>query len=86
MSGCIDAFETDYKIYRRKVGRELDALTLQNLLLGMLPGKWERQMRFQVHTQKTQMTYSSLRPEVLDLAINVSDAMGPSLDTNALAS
>ena len=67
------------------MGKELDDPTLQNLLLRMLPVKWERQMRFQLHTQKSDVDYSGSRQELLDLAINVSDEMGPSLHASSLA-
>ena len=84
LSGVIDTFEAAYKVYRKKVGKELDDLTLQNLLLRMLPHRWERQMRFQMHTNKVQTDYLRLKSELLELAVNVGDQVSPFLDANSM--
>ena len=50
----------------------------------MLPLQWEKQMRFQMHTRGRETHYSTLRHELLDLAVNVSGLMQTSMDVDEL--
>ena len=81
----VDKWEKRYKKYRAKVGKELDDLTRQNILLQMLPPKWEQKMRFQMHTRGRETVYATLRHELLDLAINVAGPMAIGMDLDDIS-
>ena len=73
----IDKFESDYKRFRVKVGIELSDLTLQNILLDMLPAEYDEKMRADIQMRLPQVTvYSTLRQRILDLSINVGGHRG----------
>ena len=57
---AIDRWEKRYKRFSTKVGKELDDLTRQNILLQMLPSKFEARMRFQLHSRYRETVYSTL--------------------------
>ena len=86
LPNAIDTFEGEYRVYKAKVGKELDDLTRQNMLLRMLPMKWERQMRFTMHTRGRDMVYNTLKHELLDLAVNVSGPMPTGMDLDRFES
>ena len=46
--------------------------------------KWERQMRFTMHTRGRDMVYATLRHELLDLAVNVAGPMPTGMDLGVL--
>ena len=80
---AIDRWEKRYKTYRTKVGRELDDMTRQNILLQLLPVKYEERMRFNMHSRDRETVYSTLRHEIIDIAINVAGPMAVGMDLDS---
>ena len=68
----VDKFEADYRRFKVRVQKELDDVTLQNIMLEILPAAWEDKLRFNMTTRERQTTYPTLRQEILDLAVNLS--------------
>ena len=85
MPAIIDRFEADYRVYTQKVGKELDDLTKQNILLQALPVQWEKNLMFQMHFRGKEMVYSTLRHEILDLVIQADGPMATGTDVDVLS-
>ena len=80
----IDRFEANYRVYMRKVGKELDDLTKQNIILQALPAQWEQKMRFTIHSQGREMVYATLRHQILDMVVQIAGPMQVGMDVDAV--
>ena len=58
---AIEKWETEYRKYLMRAGRELDDEMRQNIILRMLPAKFEQTFRMNVQLAGRSTTHASLR-------------------------
>ena len=67
---AIERWESDYKKYLFRAGKEVDDEMKQNIILRFLPAKTEAYLRMKISLNARETTYATLRQQIVDMSVH----------------